>query len=57
MPAHLRTGAYGVYGQEGFPDRVDPAAPLTYEENVRRIAAAKARFLQTTRGALDGEPR
>lgn len=41
MPSHLRTEAYDVYRQPGYPRRVDPAAPLTFEENQRRIATAK----------------
>lgn len=53
MPSHLRTRAYPVYQQDAFPDRVDAAAPLTYEENVARIAQSKVRFAQTTRRALD----
>jgi hypothetical protein len=40
MTAHLRTGAYEVYQSPGYPLARDGAA-LSYEENVRRIEAAK----------------
>lgn len=44
MPAHLRTRAYDVYRGQGYPDRADHSAPLSYEENVARVERAKARF-------------
>src|SRR5438067_9031451 len=37
MLAHLRTEAYPVYQQSGYPAREAPAAALSYEENVARI--------------------
>jgi predicted amidohydrolase len=46
MLAHLRTDAYDVYRTTGYPpvrDGRTALAPLSYEENLRRIAAAKAR--------------
>ncbi len=46
MPAHLRTEAYAVYQTPAYPPRAAPGAPLTYEENVRRIEAAKERTLR-----------
>lgn len=41
MLAHLRTSAYPVYGQPGFPP-AGVASPITYESNVARTAARKA---------------
>ena len=40
MAAHLRTEAYDVYRSPAYPP-VRDGAPLSYEENVRRIEAAK----------------
>ena len=41
MLAHLRTQAYPAYRSGGYPPRVDPAVPMSYDENVDRIATAK----------------
>ncbi len=41
MLAHLRTEAYQVYRSPGYPPRSAPGTPVSYEENVRRIEAAK----------------
>jgi hypothetical protein len=41
MLAHLRTEAYPVYQSPVYAPRGAETAPLTYEENVRRIAVAK----------------
>jgi predicted amidohydrolase len=41
MLAHLRTEAYDVYRGPAFPSRSAPDAPLSYDENVRRIEGAK----------------
>jgi hypothetical protein len=41
MLAHLRTEAYPVYGRRSFPPREKDDVALSYEENVRRIEAAK----------------
>jgi predicted amidohydrolase len=41
MLAHLRTSAYDAYRRPWYPERRDPAAELTYEENNERIAQAK----------------
>jgi hypothetical protein len=41
MLAHLRTDAYDVYRTQAYPQRPDPAAALSYEENIARIDAAK----------------
>ena len=41
LSAHLRTEAYEVYRRPGYPARRAPNAPLSYEENVRRISEAK----------------
>ena len=41
MLAHLRTQANSVYRQGGYLPRVDPAEPMSYDENIERIAAAK----------------
>jgi len=41
MLAHLRTEAYPVYGRRSYPPRERHDVALSYEENVRRIAAAK----------------
>lgn len=56
MLAHLRTEAYPVYDEPGYPARVDPDAVMTYEENNTRIANAKAQFESKTverRGASE----
>ncbi|MGE3958535.1 MAG: nitrilase-related carbon-nitrogen hydrolase [Vicinamibacterales bacterium] len=50
MLAHLRSEAYPVYRQDGYSPRVDPRAPLTYEENVTRISEAKRKFEQKSVG-------
>lgn len=44
MAAHLRTSAYDVYQRPGYPPRADTAVPLSYEENLERIARGKARL-------------
>jgi predicted amidohydrolase len=44
MLSHLRTEAYPVYGRPAYGRRIDPSAPLSYEENVERIADAKRAF-------------
>lgn len=44
MLSHLRTEAYPVYGRQAYGPRASAAAPLSYEENVERIAAAKRLF-------------
>jgi predicted amidohydrolase len=44
MPAQLRTEAYPVYRRPVYPARGPAAGSLSYEENQRRIAAAKAQF-------------
>lgn len=49
--AHLRPEAYPVYRGEGYGARADSTAPLTYDENVARIAAAKAAFAARVRGS------
>jgi predicted amidohydrolase len=41
MLAHLRTEAYDVYRTPAYPPRSAPGVALTYEENLRRIRAAK----------------
>jgi len=41
MLAHLLTEAYPVYGRRAYPPREKEDVALSYEENVRRIAAAK----------------
>ena len=41
MLAHLRPEAYPVYGRRSFPPREKYDVALSYEENVRRIEAAK----------------
>jgi predicted amidohydrolase len=41
MPAHLRTEAYPVYRRRMYPPRENDGVALSYEENVRRIAASK----------------
>ena len=43
MTAHLRTEAYEVYRSPQYPPLRDGAS-LSYEENVRRIEAAKKAF-------------
>jgi hypothetical protein len=42
MLGHLRTEAYPVYRFPQYPARAAPGEPVSYEENVRRIEAAKA---------------
>src|SRR5687767_12925245 len=42
MLAHLRTEAYEVYRTPSYPSRFVSDAPLSYEENVRRIETAKS---------------
>jgi predicted amidohydrolase len=42
MLAHLRTEAYEVYRNPSYPPRFAPDVPLSYDENVRRIEAAKS---------------
>src|SRR6185312_8787719 len=42
MLAHLRTEAYDVYSRPSYPPRFAPDARLSYDENVRRIEAAKS---------------
>jgi len=44
MLAHLRTEAYDVYRARGYPPREEPQTGLSYEENLRRIEAAKGRL-------------
>ncbi len=44
MPSHLRTDAYDVYKSTAYPPRLDGTAPLSYDENVKRIEAAKQTF-------------
>lgn len=41
MLAHLRTEAYDVYRAHGYAPGTRPDQPLSYEENVRSIEAAK----------------
>jgi hypothetical protein len=41
MLAHMRTEAYPVYGRGSYPPRENDGVALSYEENVRRIEAAK----------------
>jgi len=41
MLAHLRTEAYEVYRTPSYPPRFAPGVPLSFDENVRRIEAAK----------------
>jgi len=42
MLAHLRTEAYEVYRTPSYPPRFASDVPLSYDENVRRIEAAKS---------------
>ena len=49
MLAHLRTQAYPVYQQGGYLPRVDPAEPMSYEENVKRTARSKCAFDEKVR--------
>jgi hypothetical protein len=55
MLAHLRTDAYDVYRTRGYPPEREaqaartPLSSLTYEENLRRIAAAKNQPRQADR--------
>lgn len=44
MPAHLRTEAYEVYQRPAYPARENPSRPMSYEDNGRRIEAAKRAF-------------
>jgi predicted amidohydrolase len=44
MLAHLRTEAYTVYREPGYPAREAAAAALSYEENVARVNNAKERL-------------
>jgi formamidase len=44
MPAQLRTEAYGVYLRSAYPAGQQRDQDLSYDENVRRITEAKARF-------------
>lgn len=44
MLAHLRPEAYPVYQRPGYSPRAEPASPLSYDENVSRIADAKRRI-------------
>ena len=44
MLSHLRTEAYPVYERQAYGPRLNPGAPLSYEENVVRIAEAKRAF-------------
>jgi predicted amidohydrolase len=44
MLAHLRTEAYPVYRESGYPAREAPAAALSYEENVARTEVSKERL-------------
>jgi predicted amidohydrolase len=44
MLAHLRTEAYPVYRESGYPARQVSAAALSYEENVARIERGKDRL-------------
>jgi hypothetical protein len=48
MTAHLRTEAYEVYRSPVYPPVRDGAAP-SYEENLRRIEAAKRKPLEPVR--------
>jgi hypothetical protein len=41
MLAHLRTEAYPVYGTRAYPPRSRHDVGMSYEENLRRIEAAK----------------
>ncbi|MFN7983220.1 MAG: nitrilase-related carbon-nitrogen hydrolase [Vicinamibacterales bacterium] len=49
MLSHLRTEAYPVYRESGYPPRTEPRSPLSYEENLARIADAKRRVSGKTR--------
>jgi hypothetical protein len=51
MAAHLRTEAYEVYRSPRYP-AVRDGAPLSYEENVRRIEIAKRSTLQASASTL-----
>src|SRR5262245_20445243 len=57
MLAHLRTEAYEVYRDGAYPPRVAPGRPLSYDENVRRIEAAKASAARPRARILAGETR
>jgi hypothetical protein len=59
MLAHLRTEAYEVYRTPSYPPRVAPGVPLSYDENVRRIGAAKSAgsWRETRRDLAGREPR
>ena len=41
MLAHLRTEAYPAYRQGGYAPRLDAVVPMSYDENVERIARSK----------------
>jgi hypothetical protein len=41
MIGHLRTEAYEVYRRQSYPPRTSHDVALSYEENLRRIEAAK----------------
>lgn len=56
MPAHLRTEAYEVYHRRAYPGRTRDDVDLTYAENARRIADAKARFDGGARHFRDTRP-
>jgi predicted amidohydrolase len=51
MLAHLRSEAYPVYAAACYPARTVHSAPLSYEENLQRIAAGKQKA-----GSLLGKP-
>lgn len=44
MPSHLRSEAYPVYRSPVYPPRQDATAPISFDENTQRIAAAKRSF-------------
>jgi predicted amidohydrolase len=56
MLAHLRTEAYPVYARPGYGRRQMATAPLSYDENVQRIGAAKQSFEDAVTQAF-GETR
>ena len=56
MLAHLRTEAYEVYRSRCYPQRSMPAAPISYEENNQRVAAAKRSFTERTKLVPAGAP-
>ena len=57
MPSHLRTEAYPVYRTAGYPRRERPDVPLSFEENGRRIQAAKEDFERRGSAAAAAEAR